>query len=384
MIVTTTSKKPSVRLLFLNNPETDRRTKNFIGLFGNLGYDVEAVFATPGIQTDETLMVSGISAQRLPLPYSSGWKMFLHYHKSLSLYLRTAKPCDILLACDLFSLKAAAHSKKTGNAGKLFYDARELYTELPSVAAYPLKKIFWKRWEYKGLKQTDQVIVTAPDDAQAIQNVHNFLPPSVLIRNFPKREELQPNNYLREYFSLSSEKKICVYIGGLQNDRGLEKMTDLMPLLQDSAVFVMIGDGTLKDRLELKCKEMNLEHCVYFHPAIASESAIMILSSADIGISLIEQHSKSYSLALPSKIFEYKLAGLPVISSPLKQVKDLMHKSEGMVFADPENRDDLFRAAGVAMSMSEDILLRTAIHVEAYNSYTFETDAEKLKQFLTQ
>jgi spore maturation protein CgeB len=123
---------------------------------------------------------------------------------------------------------------------------------------------------------------------------------------------------------------------------------------------------------------------VLFHPAIASEPVVNILSSADIGISLIEQHSKSYELALPSKIFEYMLAGLPVISSPLKQVKDLFNNSEGMVFAHPDNSKELLEACHLAMRMSRDILLKTKIHIGAYNTYTFECDAETFRNFLTQ
>ncbi len=59
------------------------------------------------------------------------------------------------------------------------------------------------------------------------------------------------------------------------------------------------------------------------HSAVHSDELLPIIASADIGISLIDPRSTSYALGLPSKIFEYMQAGLPVISTPLKQVVDL-------------------------------------------------------------
>ena len=205
------SDKPVARLLFLNDPHTDRRTKNFIDIFRDLGYETDVIVATPGVDRSERLVINATSVTRLPLPYSSGSQMFFRYDKLLNEYLEKATQCDILLACDLFSLRAAARAKVKGKAKRLFYDARELYTELPAVAKIPIKKWFWKIWEKKGLKQTDLVIVTGPLDAEAIRAVHGFLPPTVLVRNLPKREELHANNYLREYFSIPFDKKIFVY-----------------------------------------------------------------------------------------------------------------------------------------------------------------------------
>ena len=277
-------------------------------------------------------------------------------------------------------MRAAATAKQNGRAKRLFYDARELYTELPTVAGKPLRKWYWKRWERKGLKQTDLVIVTAPDDAEAIKNVYGFLPESILVRNLPKREELKSNNYLREYFSIPVEEKIFVYIGGLQQDRGLSKMIDVISKLQDEAAFVMIGDGPIKEELQKVVDQMHLQENVFFHSSINSERTIEILASADVGISVIEQRSKSYKLGLPSKVFEYMLAGLPIISSPLKQVKDLFGRTEGITFADPDDSAELLDACKNTIELCADLELRNRLHEQAYKNFTFETDAQSLSK----
>ncbi len=376
---------PIARLLFLDDPRTDRRIKNFLSLFIKLGYDVEFIFATPGKAGPDSkidFIFNGIKAKQLILQHTHGARMFLQFDKILSVELQKSEDCDLLFAGDLYSLKTAVYIKNLGKAKQVFYDARELYTELPKVARSPLKKWFWKRWERIGLRSCDLVIVTAPDDAPAIRDVHNFLPPSIVVRNFPEQQDLKHDNYLRQHFSIPPDKKIIIYIGGLQRERGLEKMVEAMSLLKDDAVFVMIGDDELDKKLHIRITELDLEKSVFFHSSIDSEKVIEILSSADVGISLIEQHSKSYELALPSKIFEYMLAGLPVVSSPLKQVNDLLSNTEGVIFADPDNSRDLPGKLREALLDSEDNELRKRIHVNAWNNYTFETDAEIFKEFL--
>ncbi|MFI5263440.1 MAG: glycosyltransferase [Candidatus Kapaibacterium sp.] len=374
-------KKPLVRVLFLGNPVTDRRVKNFIGLFLELGFDVEFIFAAPG-KWEIGLEIEGVRMTRLMLDYSGGAKMFLQYDKLLKKELEASEPCDILFTCELYSLRAASELKKEKKSKQLIYDARELYSELPSVAANPFKKWYWKRWERKGLAQTDLVIVTAPDDADAIKHVHNILLQCVVIRNLPIREKLIPNNYLRDYFSIPAEKKIFVYVGGLQKDRGLGKVISVMASFAKRADLILIGEGPLQSDLAREVIRLGLQKNVFFHPAINSEKIIEVLTSADLGISLIEQHSKSYELALPSKIFEYMHAGLPVISSPLKQVKDLFHSTEGVVFADPDDSAEISVAFEKAMVISADPNIRNRIRERMAKGYTFETDTGNLKSFL--
>ncbi|MDP4219460.1 MAG: glycosyltransferase [Bacteroidota bacterium] len=370
--------KPRIRFLFLGDPKTDRRLKNFAHFFRQHDHEVEIVFATPGANRADIHSIGDIFARQLPLKHRGGRKMFMEYDSLLADELKKATSTEILFACDLYSLRAAAHSRSAGKVGQLYYDARELYTELPSVADNPLKKWYWRRWESYGLKRTDLVIVTAPDDANAIRTIHNFLPPSIVIRNFPGKEELKQSTYLRDRFTIPLKKKIFVYIGGLQQDRGLDLILDLMPQLSNEAAFVIIGDGLLKGKLEEKVNTNKLEESVFFHPSIESEKVIGVLASADIGVSLIEPHSGSYQLALPSKIFEYMLAGLPVISSPLKQVFDLLKDKEGILFADPQIPADLLKACRLAIAMAGEVELRTRLYVDAYNNFTFEAESEKL------
>ncbi len=319
-----TNAERSIRFLFLGSYTTDRRIKNFLRAFSEHGYKTELLFAEPGVRISEVFFDGDISITRLPLRFSSGPLMFLEYHRRMQGALRDLNRTSIITASELYSLRAASSAKRHHRADRLLYDARELYTALPAVENSPAKRSFWKFWEYQGLKRTDAVIVTAPDDADAICKVHSTLPRSFLVRNLPARSDLGTRgDYLRKTYPQIGSRRILVYAGGLSADRGLPEVIEAMKQLNDRYAFVIIGSGKLESTLHKNITEYDLTNDVMVHSAVHSDELLPIIASADIGISLIDPRSTSYALGLPSKIFEYMQAGLPVVSTPLKQVVDL-------------------------------------------------------------
>lgn len=371
----------TIRLLFLGSYETDRRIKSFARYFSRNGFHTELIYGEPGKNEARTWDDGDIHITQLPIKRSSGAFMFLEYRRKLGKHFSCLPDGHITLACDLYSLSTARKTKLRGETDKVIYDARELYTELPTVASRLPVKLFWKVSEKRGLCVTDRVIVTAPLDADAIKRVHGFLPRSVLVRNLPEPTVgFTKSNYLRELYPIGN-RIILVYAGGIQKDRGLEEMIEAMKELRDNYAFVMIGNGSFLPILEEKVKADKLESSVYFHRAIHSDELSPILASADIGITLINTNSGSYELALPSKVFEYFQAGLPVLSSMMKQVIDLFPNERMIKFVDSNTQGILTGLKELSPLVSdpeasEDIVQRIN------SSFTFDGDAHSLLSFL--
>ena len=85
------TKKSIVRLLLLGNPVTDRRVKNFAGLFLELGYEVELLFAVPG-EWEIGLSIEEVRIKQFMLEYSGGPRMFMQYARQLQNELRNSAP----------------------------------------------------------------------------------------------------------------------------------------------------------------------------------------------------------------------------------------------------------------------------------------------------
>ncbi len=369
--------KPLIRFLILGDPRYDRRVQNFIRYFRSKEWSVELIYGAP--TSNEKYVAEGIAVTHITLRNTSGPRKFFEYHRALLNIQQRSSPANILFACDLYSLRAASQVKKSQSQSMLIYDAREIYTELPTVEKKHFVKAFWKWWEKSGLSKTDLVVTTAPLDANALMQVHSFLPRSSVVKNMPYSSgSTSTKESLRHHFNIPGTKKIIVYVGGLQADRGLEKTILAISKLKDDAVLVLIGDGVLKPALQKLVDEKGLTDSVFFYGSANADDVVGLLSSADVGVSLIEGMSLSYSLALPSKVFEYLHAGLVVVSSPLKQVQATMMDRDYVLYADEHNESEVIAQFQKALLLSEDISLREKIISDAKESFVFEHDAEEL------
>jgi glycogen(starch) synthase len=354
----------SILLLFLGDPRNDRRVQNLQRLFAEAGWKVELI----GPQTFST----------------AGPRKFYEYDRALKQAVK-GKIATAVMACDLYSLSVAVSIKRSGRAEILFYDAREVYTELPTVARKPLAKAIWKRVERRGLRHTDIVVATGPQDVQAILSVHRFLPRTVLVRNLPWRDEtLMRDDAIRQRYGIPKEARTLVYIGGLQIGRGLESLINAIPLIRDDCKLLVIGIGALKSNLEKVVTDLQLQNRVFFIGALPSEEAMRVIASCDVGISLIEPISRSYELALPSKLFEYMMAGLIVVSSPLDQVVELFPNEPWLVFANPSDIGSIAKSVDEAIAKVANATLRQKERELALSQYHFERDAVELLEVLEQ
>ncbi len=86
---------------------------------------------------------------------------------------------------------------------------------------------------------------------------------------------------------------------------------------------------------------MNLVNQVFFLGKLTQDELPKITSSADIGVSLIENLSTSYYYALPNKLFEYIMAEIPVIVSNLPQMKEVVEKYDVGFAIDVDNKTEL-------------------------------------------
>jgi glycosyltransferase involved in cell wall biosynthesis len=91
----------------------------------------------------------------------------------------------------------------------------------------------------------------------------------------------------------------------------------------DKVVIVFMGYGQLEEDIKIASKERNN---IFFHPAVDPDIVLEYTSSADIGISFIENTCLSYYYCLPNKLFEYTMVGLPVIVSNMKEMRELVEK----------------------------------------------------------
>ena len=84
-----------------------------------------------------------------------------------------------------------------------------------------------------------------------------------------------------------------------------------------------MGYGPLEGLIKESSKEYEN---IYFHPAVPPDELLDFTSSADFGILFYENNCLNHYYCSPNKMFEYLMAGIPVLVSNLYEMKNLVEQ----------------------------------------------------------
>ncbi len=183
------------------------------------------------------------------------------------------------------------------------------------------------------------VIVVSPPIVREVQKRYNVLNVA-LVRNTPPYRRVAKSNRLRMHFGLDAATRIVLYQGNIQPDRCLDKLVRATKLLSPNIVVVLMGKhvGTTSAELVALAQEEGCSAQLKILPPVPQNELLEWTASADIGVIM---SSPSYSMNthvfLPNKLFEYMMAGLPVLSSRLPAVEEILYGHDvGCIFASLE------------------------------------------------
>ena len=170
------------------------------------------------------------------------------------------------------------------------------------------------------------VIATSPFHAQEIcKSFH--VPEVTLVRNVPTYQAVSKSDRLCQHLGLSSTTRIALYQGNMQPNRGLHVLVHAAKFLKQDIVIVMMGRGSQETLPQLNAliASEGVADRVKIIPAVPYEELLDWTASADLGLNVLPpDYSLSIRGCLPNKLFEYLMAGLPVLSSPLDAVAEVI------------------------------------------------------------
>lgn len=213
----------------------------------------------------------------------------------------------------------------------IIYDTHELETEKNNFTYFRRK--LSKIVERCFINFTDRIIVVGEAIADEYKNMYTNIDRPFVVKNATKFIESKKTNYFRRNFSIQDDAMILLYQGGLTSGRGVEILLDAFKKRNDGkVVIVFMGNGQFEGEIKRAAKECNN---IFFHPVVPPDVVLEYTSSADVGVSLIQNTCLSYYYCLPNKLFEYAMAGLPVIVSNMKEMRNLVESySMGIVVED--------------------------------------------------
>ncbi|MGJ0302849.1 glycosyltransferase [Aliarcobacter cryaerophilus] len=231
--------------------------------------------------------------------------VFIVLHRPKMINIHTLEFLPLSLIAKIFKIK-------------IIYDTHELETEKANFKGF--RKKISKIIEKTFIGFVDKVIVVGEAIADEYKKMYPKLDRPFVVLNTPNYKRTQKNDLFREKFNIDKEKIIFLYQGAISPSRGVEILLETFK--ETDKVIVFMGYGSLVD----KVKEYSFKYKnIYFHEAVKPEVLLNYTSSADVGFCLIENSCKSYDFCMPNKIFEYIMAGIPVIASDLFEMKKIIN-----------------------------------------------------------
>jgi glycosyltransferase involved in cell wall biosynthesis len=327
-----------------NDLATDQRVDKVCNTLLGMGFKVTLV----GRRKADSirLEVRPYATHRMRLLFEKGPLFYAEYNLRLFFHLLTQN-VDLLVSNDLDTLLPNYLISRIRKL-PMVYDSHEYYTQTPELVNRPGVQRIWKTLErciVPGLRD----IITVNESISRIYEDEYKVPVKV-VRNIPKLIDYQLIE-TRSSLGLPADKHIILMQGaGINIQRGAEEAVEAMQFLDD-CILLIIGGGDVLHIIKERSMALNLTDKVIFISKVPYAKLREYTANADIGLTIDKDTNLNYRFSLPNKLFDYIHSGLPVLASPLPEIKKIVEQYEVGCFI--ENHEPRHIAEKIKMMLAD-------------------------------
>lgn len=240
----------------------------------------------------------------------------------------------------------------------------------PWIAPRLRRSASWvaKRWEGLASVVADRVVVAEP-------GVHARFPGrrTALVQNFPKPEEFAGDRVV----PYADRPNRVTYVGGIAEARGVLEMVRAVQRVDVDIILALGGDFASTD-LEMRVRaEPGWQRTAYLG-WLSREGVAGLLMSSRVGL-VVLHGAPNYVDSQPTKLFEYMLAGLPVVASDFPRWRTIVDGAGCGIMVDPRSTEEIATALGWLLghpTEAEEMGLRG--REAALRDFTWATEERRL------
>lgn len=208
-------------------------------------------------------------------------------------------------------------------AHRSVYDMHELFQDLDYLNfPRPINRTI-AALDREGLRRVDAVLCVSAPIQRELQALTRK--PVHVVRNVPEANLAEGPGVPALIKHLTDGNKHLVFLGALQREKGALYMLRLMAALPAEFVLDCFSGRTDKNAFFVEeAERLGLTDRVHVLDTIPHAVLGGTIRHAWAGLSIFVPASRIYDYALPNKLFEYFLAGLPVITSNAKAQAELV------------------------------------------------------------
>jgi glycosyltransferase involved in cell wall biosynthesis len=206
----------------------------------------------------------------------------------------------------------------------LVFDAHELPLAEPGLTRWRLLTNCAATALRVMMPRCKAVITVSPPIARELQARYGG-PRASIVRNIPDYMRPINDDRLRRHFGLPALSRIALYQGYFQANRSLDVLVRAAQFLAPGHYIVLMGDGILRDQVEELIARLGVDDRILIKDTVPYQELLSWTASADLGLTVFSRDvSLNTRYCLPNKLFEYLMAGLPVLTTQLDAVVELL------------------------------------------------------------
>jgi glycosyltransferase involved in cell wall biosynthesis len=371
-------------MLVMNDMRGDARVERAASALGASGYDV-TVFALAGDGLPTIEDHGSWLLRRVGSSTTASWRDPLlklrearERHRAFVEAAAPTRP-DFVHAHDADTFAQGLQIAR--QAGSVFIaDAGELYPEM-LIANRPATSwgvyAYWTLCEKRGLRRADGAITVGESIAAEFKHRYGVRP--VVILSVPALQPVGDRRALRDALGVRDDAVLVLYQGLMNTGRGLEP---LIAALDDvpRAHLVLQGAGPALSHYLARVADSEARDRIHYIGFAPTSELTSWASGADIGAVLIENTSLNNRFSSPNKLFQYLMAGIPVLGSDLPEIRRVVDEGECGILCNPGDRHSVIAAlrALVDLESAERAAMGARARLLAESRYNWDIEKAKL------
>lgn len=268
---------------------------------------------------------------------------------------------------------------KRKTKSKVVYDVYEDFpkqilskTWIPKIARKPVSVVF-NLIEKRCSKKLDYVVAVTEDIKDNFKNQK-----VLVVKNYPIIKNFKSTKKTK----LNKDSIRLIYAGNLEKERGIKEIVQCLGSINPKYRAKLVLLGSFSDsRYEKEVKSLKEWGKVEFEGLVDFEKVSEHLSKADIGLVCLHP-LRRYLTSLPTKMFEYMAAGLPVVASDFPFWRGILKENECGVCVNPLSPKEIASAVEYLIEHPEKAAEMGANGRRAVlEKYNWEAESRKLVNF---
>ena len=330
-----TNTSPHIIVAVTNDLVTDQRVDRTCRALAADGWRVTLVGRR--LPHSPELAPRGYAVRRMRLLFRRSAAFYAEYNIRLFLLLLFSR-ADAVFSNDTDTLAACCLAACL-RCKPLYYDAHELFPDVPELQGRPRVQNVWKWIERKALPHVTQAFTVSQSVADEYRRRYGI--DMTVVRNVP--DSSQSNSLIRkcvnslvmdshihtltqshiQAFSILNSQ--LLYQGAVNIGRGIRELIDVLPLLPDCRL-VVAGDGDLLEQMKAYAAAQPWHDRVEFLGRVQPDRLRALTAQATLGLCLLEDLGLNYRYSLPNRIADFAQAGVPVLATDFPEIRRVIEE----------------------------------------------------------